>query len=153
MHWANPSLWTSPTIAHHFARRMCSSVPRPTTSLPVISHSHFRGTRSGITRCTTLWTQSRLYQNTASQPPGSPTPPPIKSDSRSSPKASHDLSGDAVHPSVAEQRKTDWGIIKRLLKHIWPDNDWATRSRVVLGFGLLVAGKVRTLTSVRYRYL
>ena len=45
--------------------------------------------------------------------------------------------------SNAEQRRRDWSIVRRLLVHIWPKDDWATRGRVVLGVGLLVCGKVR----------
>ena len=44
--------------------------------------------------------------------------------------------------SNAEQRRRDWFIVRRLLVHIWPRDDWATRGRVVLGVGLLISGKV-----------
>lgn len=44
--------------------------------------------------------------------------------------------------SNKEQRRRDWVIIKRLLVHIWPPNDWSVRGRVILGVGLLVTGKV-----------
>jgi ABC transporter ATM len=43
---------------------------------------------------------------------------------------------------VKEQRRKDWMIVKRLMSHVWPKDDWGTRGRVVLGFGLLIAGKV-----------
>lgn len=46
-------------------------------------------------------------------------------------------------PTRAEQRRSDWGIIKRLLGNVWPRNDWKTRGTVLFGFGLLVSGKVR----------
>ncbi|KAL5504325.1 ATM1 [Sanghuangporus vaninii] len=46
------------------------------------------------------------------------------------------------HLTNAEQRRKDWAIIKRLLVHIWPPGDWNVRSRVLLGFGLLIGGKV-----------
>lgn len=46
-------------------------------------------------------------------------------------------------PSRAEQRRSDWSIIKRLLVNVWPKNDWKTRSTVLFGFGLLVTAKVR----------
>lgn len=46
-------------------------------------------------------------------------------------------------PTRAEQRRSDWGIIRRLLVNVWPKNDWKTRSTVLFGFGLLVAAKVR----------
>ncbi|KIY51772.1 iron-sulfur clusters transporter ATM1 [Fistulina hepatica ATCC 64428] len=42
----------------------------------------------------------------------------------------------------AQQRKADWRIVKKLTEHIWPKNDWKTRGTVVLGFGLLVTGKL-----------
>jgi hypothetical protein len=45
--------------------------------------------------------------------------------------------------SNAEQRRRDWAIVRRLLVHIWPKDDWETRGRVVLGVGLLISGKVR----------
>ncbi len=51
-------------------------------------------------------------------------------------------SGDEV--TVAQQRKSDWNIVKRLMENVWPKNDWKTRATVVLGFGLLISGKVRT---------
>ncbi|KIK45245.1 hypothetical protein CY34DRAFT_801869 [Suillus luteus UH-Slu-Lm8-n1] len=44
--------------------------------------------------------------------------------------------------TVQEQRRKDWIIVKRLMSHVWPKDDWGTRGRVVLGFGLLIAGKV-----------
>jgi ABC transporter ATM len=44
--------------------------------------------------------------------------------------------------STREQRRKDWVIIKRLLVHIWPPNDWGVKGRVLLGLGLLVVGKV-----------
>ncbi|KAG2131378.1 P-loop containing nucleoside triphosphate hydrolase protein [Suillus clintonianus] len=49
---------------------------------------------------------------------------------------------DSDNVSVKEQRRKDWIIVKRLMSHVWPKNDWGTRGRVVLGFGLLIAGKV-----------
>lgn len=53
---------------------------------------------------------------------------------------------DNDNVSVREQRRKDWMIVKRLMSHVWPKDDWRTRGRVVLGFALLIAGKVR-----RYR--
>ena len=51
--------------------------------------------------------------------------------------------GSADIVSRAEQRRTDWSIIRKLVQHVWPRNDWYTRGRVLLGFGLLISGKVR----------
>ncbi|KAG6873048.1 Iron-sulfur clusters transporter atm1, mitochondrial [Termitomyces sp. Mi166 len=45
-------------------------------------------------------------------------------------------------PTSKEQRKIDWTILKRLLVNVWPKNDWKTRGTVLLGFGLLIGGKV-----------
>lgn len=44
--------------------------------------------------------------------------------------------------SIQEQRRKDWEIIKRLLVHIWPANNWGVKGRVLFGLGLLVTGKV-----------
>jgi len=48
-----------------------------------------------------------------------------------------------IHPTNAEQRRTDLSIIKRLMVNVWPKNDWKTRLTVLGGFGLLVMAKVR----------
>ena len=61
-----------------------------------------------------------------------PTPPPDSS------------SHDSI-PTNAQQRRTDWRIIKRLMINVWPRNDWKTRLTVLGGFGLLVSAKVRLL--------
>ena len=66
-----------------------------------------------------------------------PTPPPDSSSS----SPSHD-----TIPTNAQQRQTDWRIIKRLMINVWPRNDWKTRLTVLGGFGLLVSAKVRLLT-------
>ena len=44
--------------------------------------------------------------------------------------------------TAKEQRKNDWAIITKLTANVWPKNDWKTRGTVLLGFGLLVSGKV-----------
>jgi ATP-binding cassette, subfamily B (MDR/TAP), member 7 len=44
--------------------------------------------------------------------------------------------------SSAEQRRRDLRIVRQLVRHIWPKNDWNTKARVVFGVGLLVGGKV-----------
>ncbi|THG95220.1 hypothetical protein EW026_g6390 [Hermanssonia centrifuga] len=49
---------------------------------------------------------------------------------------------DAIHISLAEQRRKDWDIVKRLSGNLWPKDDWSTRGRVVLGVGFLVCGKL-----------
>lgn len=49
---------------------------------------------------------------------------------------------DSDNVTVKEQRRKDWIIVKRLMSHVWPKDDWGTRGRVVFGFGLLIAGKV-----------
>ncbi|KAG2149046.1 P-loop containing nucleoside triphosphate hydrolase protein [Suillus bovinus] len=45
---------------------------------------------------------------------------------------------DSDNVTVKEQRRKDWMIVKRLMSHVWPKDDWGTRGRVVLGFGLLI---------------
>ena len=52
-----------------------------------------------------------------------------------------DDSGPAKEVTVREQRRKDWSIMRKMMEHMWP-RDWGVRSRVVLGLGLLVGGKV-----------
>ena len=44
-----------------------------------------------------------------------------------------------------EQRRKDWMVVRRLIGNVWPKHDWNTRCRVVLGFALLISGKVPLL--------
>jgi len=78
----------------------------------------------------------------ASKPP-SPSPPP---NSSPTPHPSDTI------PTNAQQRRTDWGIIKRLMSNVWPRNDWKTRLTVLGGFGLLVSAKVGLSHSFRREY-
>ncbi|KAG9315175.1 iron-sulfur clusters transporter ATM1 [Chiua virens] len=49
---------------------------------------------------------------------------------------------DAERVSAKEQRRKDWMVVRRLIGNVWPKDDWNTRLRVVLGFSLLIGGKV-----------
>ncbi|KAH7907928.1 P-loop containing nucleoside triphosphate hydrolase protein [Hygrophoropsis aurantiaca] len=75
---------------------------------------------------------SSQYSNSASPPPK-----PAKT---SNDPATNALETDSL--TVKEQRRKDWTIVKRLMGNVWPKDDWSTRGRVVLGFGLLISGKV-----------
>lgn len=97
----------------------------------------------------------RPFQHLAQQPPPPPSKPPPSTSSKDAPtsptvqadsalKTAQSIGSDTKHLTPAEQRRKDWAIIRRLAVNIWPANDWRTRSRVLLGLGLLVAGKVRT---------
>ena len=66
------------------------------------------------------------------------TQPPSSNDNQASPK---NVPGVVGEVTVQEQRKNDWSIMRKMMEHMWP-RDWAVRSRVVLGLGLLVGGKV-----------
>jgi len=63
---------------------------------------------------------------------------PTLDDRKGSPKSDASPVGETT---VQEQRKKDWNIVRRMMEHMWPQN-WGVRSRVVLGLGLLVGGKV-----------
>ncbi|KAG6840934.1 Iron-sulfur clusters transporter atm1, mitochondrial [Blastosporella zonata] len=75
----------------------------------------------------------RMFQRLAPKPQV-PAPPKTPPSTPEGPKAEDTTS--------KEQRKTDWIIVKRLLVNVWPKNDWKTRGTVLLGFGLLIGGKV-----------
>lgn len=86
----------------------------------------------------------RLFRHLAAQDAKSPlhssTTPAVAADVKESPQPTPTSKATI---SNAEQRRRDWSIVRRLLVHIWPKDDWATRGRVVLGVGLLICGKVR----------
>ncbi|KAE9390492.1 P-loop containing nucleoside triphosphate hydrolase protein [Gymnopus androsaceus JB14] len=44
--------------------------------------------------------------------------------------------------TAAQERRSNWKIIKSLMVNVWPKNDWKTRRTVILGFGFLITGKV-----------
>ena len=78
-------------------------------------------------------------------PPGPTAPAPAAKETQGVTPAT----SDSEHISIAEQRRKDWSIVKRLAENIWPKGDWTTRSRVILGFGLLIGGKVRPYIASR----
>lgn len=64
--------------------------------------------------------------------------PPVPNGREGGPKADFVPVGEIT---VREQRKKDWSIMRKMIEHMWP-RDWGVRSRVVLGLGLLIGGKV-----------
>ncbi|KAK0194000.1 P-loop containing nucleoside triphosphate hydrolase protein [Armillaria mellea] len=66
-------------------------------------------------------------------------PQPAKGPNSATPKPVPNSDNEVT---VAQQRKSDWNIVKRLMENVWPKNDWKTRATVVLGFGLLISGKL-----------
>ena len=90
----------------------------------------------------------RWFQHKPPPQEGSPSPPtPTPLSSKPSPplKKGNDFVTKGDIPTQAEQRRSDWGITKRLLVNVWPKNDWKTRWIVLFGFGLLVSSKVCVL--------
>lgn len=132
--------WSKPPLLTWTVRRLCTAHrPRYSNAL----HSYHPPSRAAPKQVFLAY-NLRSYQSFSPQSPRatekSAVKPPLK------PPA--DLGGDAVHVTVSEQRKKDWSIVKRLLKNIWPENDWSTRGRVILGFGLLISAKVRYARSL-----
>ncbi|KAI0715771.1 P-loop containing nucleoside triphosphate hydrolase protein [Cerioporus squamosus] len=90
----------------------------------------------------------RLFQHLAQQPQKAESSAPVSPSQASQPPAvpkappKQDLGGDTVHVTVKEQRRRDWNIVRKLAENLWPKDDWKTRGRVVLGFGLLISGKL-----------
>ncbi|KAJ3993728.1 P-loop containing nucleoside triphosphate hydrolase protein, partial [Lentinula boryana] len=44
--------------------------------------------------------------------------------------------------TAAQERRSNWRMVKNLMVNVWPRNDWKTRGTVILGFAFLVSGKV-----------
>ena len=100
------------------------------------------------------WLLLRQFKHLApadSAPPRPKSPPPLNStspsksppspDAHSTPIPSSTKSEDA-EPTAAQQRKSDWAIIKQLLENVWPRGDGKTRGIVLFSFVLLVGSKV-----------
>jgi hypothetical protein len=121
----------------HYRTALPSSGSRPS---PIFPH-HSLPQRSAVPH---RWRPFRhlAAQETKSTPQSSSTAAPVASESPQSP-----TSKSNVAITNAEQRRRDWSIIRRLVVHIWPKDDWGTRGRVVLGVGLLIGGKVRRRSS------
>lgn len=82
----------------------------------------------------------RQFRHFSSQPTPASTKQqqPVSGDPKGGPQSATVPTGDVT---VQEQRKKDWNIMRKMMEHMWP-RDWSVRCRVVLGFGLLVGGKV-----------
>ena len=139
---ANPSF---KLVFHSSFRR-----PLSLASFSRISSSRHASPRLRAAPADVHATQARRYQHLAKQQESATgTPPQTPQPSLAQAPPKQDLGGEAVHISLAEQRRRDWSIIRKLVGNLWPKDDYKTRARVVLGFGLLVGGKVRAHNSVR----
>ncbi|TFK36675.1 iron-sulfur clusters transporter ATM1 [Crucibulum laeve] len=136
------SCLTTPCI-RPWARNV--SLTRPGSS-HLFSSLSLSGSRQSFPHAHT----KRRYQHLANPPeppaskpsvavPGAPPPPKIDSKLSSNP-VNADL--DGKEPTRAEQRRSDWTIIRRLMVNVWPKNDWKTRGTVLFGFGLLITAKL-----------
>ncbi|EAU83155.1 iron-sulfur clusters transporter ATM1 [Coprinopsis cinerea okayama7 len=72
--------------------------------------------------------------------PKTNTPPPFTQST--GPGKTTEQNASNENPTRAEQRRTDWIIVKRLMTNVWPKDDWRTRGTVVLGFILLISAKL-----------
>ncbi|KAK2460266.1 hypothetical protein APHAL10511_007655 [Amanita phalloides] len=108
----------------------------------------------------TLWTPRRQFRhfaplrNAPNSPlenpksPSTPSAPPPTTSAKPQPPSLPSASPVAnakpeeAEPTLAQQRKSDWAIIKRLLENVWPRGDWKTRGTVLFSFTLLVGSKV-----------
>ncbi|KAL5486205.1 ATM1 [Sanghuangporus weigelae] len=121
------------------SRPLIACITGSHSAFPCIRHVAFRGiiaSRGPYSR----HIASRNFGHLAG-PEKQPTSKETPQSGKGASKTAQDL-GSEQHLTNAEQRRKDWAIIKRLLVHIWPPGDWNVRSRVLLGFALLISGKV-----------
>ncbi|KAF9223640.1 P-loop containing nucleoside triphosphate hydrolase protein [Gyrodon lividus] len=118
---ASPSF--SRTLPHHspnakfiWSTQLYSQPLRP---------CHPEGLTAPFSTSSHLRTKTTTKSTTIKQPDAAPSPQ-TQSD----------------HVSAKEQRRKDWAVVRKLILNVWPKNDWSTRGRVVLGFALLISGKV-----------
>lgn len=133
--------------ARHTIRKVCfGSGIRYKSSLLVEPNLQIRPLSSFLSkgRSCRRWFQYKPPPQEGSLSPPKPTPTPLSSNPL---RKDSDFVTKGDTPTLAEQRRSDWGITKRLLVNVWPKNDWKTRWIVLLGFGLLVSSKVSLLLS------
>ena len=118
-----------------------------------------------LSRRTPLPLQLRLYQHLAASQNTTQTPSDItrkqETNTQKAPSANpkpaaagpQDLGGDTVHKTQAEQRKADWRIVKNLIRHLWPKDDWSVKARLIVALSLLVGGKVSRCNGQTYHTL
>ena len=130
--------------ARHTIRKVCSeSGIRNKSSLLVEPNLQIRPLSSFLAKGCSC---RRWFQHKPPPQEGSLSPPTPFSSKPSPPlKKDSDFVTKGDIPTLAEQRRSDWGITRRLLVNVWPKNDWKTRWIVLLGFGLLVSSKVSLL--------
>ncbi|KAF9067430.1 iron-sulfur clusters transporter ATM1 [Rhodocollybia butyracea] len=96
--------------------------------------------RSGLHPHTT---SCRLYQNSASV--NEPKAQSQKNDQASNSKSESAPASHSLEPpqaTAAQERRSNWKIIRSLMVNVWPKGDWKTRGTVILGFVFLISGKV-----------
>lgn len=110
--------------------------PEPKPGPPLILSSTFH-TSSSISSSPSQPPPPSKALNSQTHPPDpvSPATPPSSSKPTSKPESE-------AEPTAAQQRKSEWTIIKRLLSNVWPRGDWKTRGIVLCSFVLLIGAKV-----------
>ncbi|KAJ3888465.1 iron-sulfur clusters transporter ATM1 [Lentinula edodes] len=81
-----------------------------------------------------------IFRRTAHSPEDRPKPPKNGPASTSTADALNPLEQPQI--TAAQERRSNWRIIKNLMVNVWPKNDWKTRGTVILGFAFLISGKV-----------
>ncbi|KAK7466094.1 Iron-sulfur clusters transporter atm1, mitochondrial [Stygiomarasmius scandens] len=88
-----------------------------------------------------LFCRRRLFGHIARESKdGQPKPQSQPPSTSSSPKP-NPLDAE-VQISAKKERQNNWKIIKQLMINVWPRGDWKTRGTVIMGFILLISGKV-----------
>ncbi|KAF8651949.1 hypothetical protein AX16_004592 [Volvariella volvacea WC 439] len=108
------------------------------------AYRHLAGSSSGSDSPSPANRTTSTTSTTTSSPspsPSSPASTPTPQTQGSSGRSSENAKSEST-PSNAEQRRTDWTIIKKLMVNVWPRGDWKTKGTVLFGFALLVSGKV-----------
>ncbi|KIJ11968.1 hypothetical protein PAXINDRAFT_171478 [Paxillus involutus ATCC 200175] len=120
----------SNAAAPSFARTLphCSSNVHfigPTQLYPQLLRPRPEGLTARFSTSPYLSAQNTTQPKAVKQPDAAPSSPTVSD-----------------HVSAEEQRRKDWMVVRRLIGNVWPKDDWSTRGRVVLGFALLIGGKV-----------
>lgn len=122
--------------------RSSSSNP-PLSTTPTYATLYTKTYQSCRISAPKSWSFKRMFQHMAKvEETVVKSPPPSTTTGTSPPKDTKTAPPTPEIPTQAEQRRIDWGIVKRLMVNVWPKNDWRTRLTVLGGFALLVSAKV-----------
>jgi hypothetical protein len=130
--WARACSFRAPSSFHMTSKSLSTTTWRAAAPGPSFPRFPYRPlNKRTTTQSLTVWPAGRRGFTSEKAKPGDKTP----------------LNNASTQPTTTQltqdRNKTDWAIIRQMMKYIWPKNDVGVKTRVVIALSLLVGGKVR----------